>query len=215
MKKALMFTLIELLVVIAIIAILAAMLLPALSKAREKARSASCISNLKQMGLASAMYQGDNKSSMVPAWGTNYGGNWSYWMDLTRNYYGDDKVIVCPSHEHSYGNGRPAGAPNPVIYSYGKYSGAFGYWDYNPPASSDKTYKENDFKKPSRTIELTDTNYLYLLYGSNWNTLNLSETGCRVWREHNGLFNCVFVDGHCEARKYAEHDKDWIRNPVD
>ncbi len=90
------FTLIELLVVVAIIAILASLLLPALTKARDKARTITCINNKKQLQLAFALYVDENDGNLPSA---NLSGTDNDWNYLLRNHYLADKnnLFVCPS----------------------------------------------------------------------------------------------------------------------
>ena len=111
MRRKTGFTLIELLVVIAIIAILAAILFPVFARAREKARSASCLSNLKQLGLAALQYATDYDSKFAGGMDVNGNGVYEYpadacciervhFVELIQPYLKNRQTIYCPSENN-------------------------------------------------------------------------------------------------------------------
>ena len=141
------FTLIELLVVISIIALLMAIMMPALGKVREQAKTVVCLSRLKQFGLMFEMYANENNDSLPGGW--NSGRMWM--VDLLPYYGGEDDIRLCPRARkflHEVPNNVPGvftawgkyGHPNyfdgwvPLWGKEGMY-GSYGVngWAHNPP----------------------------------------------------------------------------------
>ena len=214
------FTLIELLIVVAIIAILAAMLLPALSKAREKARQATCMNNLKQLGQAILMYANDYDGKwMCYHW--VIGDTTYFWINFlttiswkTPNYLPPPKVekpyvAVCSSAYPKvykdkwriYGiNLSPfiQNSPDDVgVINTGSYPG-YGdyYWIYI-----------GRIKNPSNFILLADNLYTGVNPPSQYGTrLNykISDTSYSTFHfRHIGICNVLFADGHTEGANPA------------
>ena len=203
------FTLIELLVVIAIIAILAAMLLPALTQAREKARGSQCTNQIKQLGTAVLMYADSYESYFHPHWASQY----SYVGVLYNEKFFPSPIILrCPSVTiNPYDDWKKlkntTWAPDDDhqrVMDYG-----YNYRNLGGNQTTKTGYKFHQIKKPSKSIMVADTvNNYRALNGKYWGYHLLqdyyaSDTTSKdrgfVDLRHNNAANVLWVDGHVSS----------------